>query len=913
MIPRRLRTRLIAALSSTPLWRLWLQMIGGSVVFSEGVVASLNLAMYGQFPDSFAVVVTLIVSVLAASLFGGMMLLFAGELQRLNRQHHAAEVALQDSLQFARQLLEVIPSPVFYKDRDGRYLGCNGAFERYLGRRREEIVGRSVYDLAPKDLADAYHGADMALFEHPGIQIYEAAVHCADERVHDVIFHKATFARADGSIGGLVGVILDITERKRNEEIVRQSEHRFAVAFRASPVAASIARAADGYAIDVNDKYERDFGWPRDEIVGHTSVDVGLWPNAAERQRWFETLQRNGTLLDYETTWRTRQGQERQVSLSAELIDLEGERCVLAYVQDITERKRAEAQLRLAGSVFANTHEGIAITDAYANIVEVNPAFCDITGYSREEVLGRNPRMLKSNRQGPEFFAAMWEAIRSRGFWRGEIWNRRKDGEIFPELLTISAVRNAAGSITHYLGTFTDISLLKQQERRLERMAHYDALTGIPNRVLLADRIQQAIAQTQRTGGLMAVGYLDLDGFKPINDRLGHEAGDRVLVEMARRLKECVRGGDTVARLGGDEFVLLLLGLDESREYEAVLGRVLESMSQPVFVAGQSLCLSASIGVTVFPVDDADADALLRHADQAMYSAKQSGRCRYHLFDPEHDRRTRAHREATERIGEAIAGGELVLHYQPIVNMRLGCVVGAEALVRWHHPEQGLVPPGEFLPVIEDTDLIVDLGRWVIGRALAQMAAWREQGLQLAVSVNIAARHLQRDDFADELRAALAAQPTVPAASLDLEVLETAALEDMGRVSKVLEACRALGVTFALDDFGTGYSSLTYFKALPAHTLKIDQSFVRDMLRDADDLAIVKGVIGLAAAFRRQVIAEGVENVEQGLALLGLGCELAQGYGIGRPMPAENIPDWVRNWRPDPTWLGTMKGLTEIL
>ncbi len=563
----------------------------------------------------------------------------------------------------------------------------------------------------------------------------------------------------------------------------------------------------------------------------------------------------------------------------------------------------SQARLTLAASVFANTHEGVTITDTEGTILDVNPAFCDITGYGREEVLGKNPRILKSGRQDRQFYEAMWASIAGHGFWRGEIWNRRKDGETYPALLTISVVRDERGAISNYVSVFADISQLKQHEWQLERMAHFDALTGIPNRVLLADRMHQTMAQTLRSGALMAVGYLDLDNFKPVNDTYGHEAGDRLLVEVTQRLKACLRGGDTIARLGGDEFVLLLAGLSQIGECELVLDRVVTALTVPCNIGGATVKVSASIGITFYPFDDADADTLLRHADQAMYIAKQSGRNRYHLFDAEHDRRARAHHESIGRIEAGLRQQEFVLFYQPKVDMRQGRVVGAEALIRWQHPERGLLSPGEFLPPIEDADLIVDVGNWVIDTVLAQMKAWRAVGLDLAVSVNIAARHLQRKDFLLRLQKMVDAHggPAV-AGRLELEVLETAAVEDTGRVSRLIEICRGLGISFAIDDFGTGYSSLTYFKALPADTLKIDQSFIRDMLRDPDDLAIVEGVIGLTEVFRRQVVAEGVETVEHGIALLGLGCDLAQGYGIARPMPADAMPEWVRDWRPDPAW-----------
>ncbi|MRR50624.1 MAG: EAL domain-containing protein [Rhodocyclaceae bacterium] len=575
---------------------------------------------------------------------------------------------------------------------------------------------------------------------------------------------------------------------------------------------------------------------------------------------------------------------------------------LFGVIQDVTERKAAERTFKLAASVFTHAHEGICITDAQERIVDVNPTFCEVTGYRREELIGQTPRILKSGRQGPEFYAALWKAVGAKGFWRGEIWNRRKDGEAYPELLTVSAVPGPRGEVENYVGVFTDITRIKLHEEKLEHVAHYDALTDIPNRVLLADRMGQAIAQTRRSGHLMAVCYLDLDGFKPINDSLGHAAGDRLLVEMASRLKQGLRGGDTVARLGGDEFVLLLLDMEEVSEVDQTLSRVLHTLSRPVILEGTEFVLSASIGVALFPDDDVDPDTLLRHADQAMYQAKQLGRARYHLFDPEHDRRAKVVREQLFRIEQALANNELVLHYQPKVNMRLGQVVGAEALVRWQHPERGLLPPLEFLPLIEDHDLIIRLGEWVMDQTLQQMTVWQGLGLDLEVSVNIAARHLQQENFIPVLKTLLARYPAIPTGRLELEVLETAALEDMARVSQVMEECRSFGVGFALDDFGTGYSSLTYFKRLPASVLKIDQSFVRDMLKDAEDRAIVEGVIGLTRVFQRTVIAEGVETVDHGVALLAMGCELAQGYGIARPMPAAELPSWVTSWRPDVAW-----------
>ena len=464
-------------------------------------------------------------------------------------------------------------------------------------------------------------------------------------------------------------------------------------------------------------------------------------------------------------------------------------------------------------------------------------------------------------------------------------------------------LRREDGTIYALCGISTDITPLKAHEEQLKHIAHYDALTTLPNRVLLADRLQQAMTHAQRRGQLLAVAYLDLDGFKTINDRHGHKMGDQLLIALANSMKDRLREGDTLARLGGDEFIAVLIDLDSVAGSLPMLTRLLAAAAQPVSIGDSVLQVSASLGVTFYPqADDVDADQLLRQSDQAMYQAKLAGKNRYHVFDADQDRSVRGYHESLERIRRALIEQEFVLHYQPKVNMRTGQVIGVEALIRWQHPERGLLAPSVFLPVIEDHPLAVDIGDWVIETALTQAERWLSMGLDIPVSVNIGARQLQQDSFVDQLRARIAAHPAVKPSRLIMEVLETSALEDLARVSAVIESCRSFGVLFSLDDFGTGYSSLTYLKRLSVDQLKIDQSFVRDMLDDPDDLAILGGVLSLATAFRREVIAEGVETVEHGTMLLQLGCELAQGYGIARPMPAADVPAWCASWQPDPEW-----------
>ncbi len=464
-------------------------------------------------------------------------------------------------------------------------------------------------------------------------------------------------------------------------------------------------------------------------------------------------------------------------------------------------------------------------------------------------------------------------------------------------------LRHENGDIYALCGISVDITRQKEHQKQLEYIAHYDALTHLPNRVLLSDRLQLAIAQAHRNRHTLAVVYLDLDGFKPINDSYGHQIGDELLQVVSVRMKESLREGDTIARLGGDEFVAVLIDFPVGHEGDKLLYRLLEAVSEPVSVNELVFRISASLGVTLFPqAEEQDADQLLRQADQAMYTAKLAGKNRFHYFDSKLDSDTRGRHQSLEQIRRALEEQQFVLYYQPKVNLRSGEVIGVEALVRWQHPERGLLPPAEFLPVIEGHMLGVDLGDWVIDTALLQVNDWQAQGLNLPVSVNISSIQLAQPDFVVRLQARLEAYPDVRNGSLKLEILETSALEDIDEVSNIMRACRAIGVDFALDDFGTGYSSLTYLKRLPVSHLKIDRSFVRDMLDDPDDLSILEGVLGLASAFDLPCIAEGVETEAHGIRLLQIGCELAQGYVIARPMPASQIPNWVDGWRPPLAW-----------
>ncbi|MDD5387943.1 MAG: EAL domain-containing protein [Gallionellaceae bacterium] len=544
----------------------------------------------------------------------------------------------------------------------------------------------------------------------------------------------------------------------------------------------------------------------------------------------------------------------------------------------------------------------------WRRVLYISPAYERIWGYSSENlysgdmdwfdaVIEQDRAALRSRIPGDE--RSDWQTIEFPPYRI-----RRSDGEIRWISARAFPIRDKAGKLLRVAGIAEDTTEQHAYQQHLEDLAHYDPLTRLPNRRLLADRMHQALAHGHRTGHLLALCMLDLDGFKPVNDTFGHKVGDQLLISVAQRLQDSVRGDDTVARLGGDEFVLLLGGLNNLKEVDEALSRLLAVLALPYDLAEQPINISASIGVTLYPSDASDADTLLRHADHAMYLAKQAGKNRYFLFNPTLEQRERDNRAALEQIEKAITENQLTLFYQPIVDCRVGKVVGMEALLRWNHPLLGLMSPAEFLPLVESNDeLARHVGTWVLRQALRQVNEWHQAGQGTPVSINVFVQQLRDPNFPEQLRNLLADYPDLPAGRLTIEILESSALDDFASVIRLIHIGAELGVHFALDDFGTGFSSLTYLRRLPVNGLKIDQTFVRDMLQDPDDLAIVEGVIGLSTAFRHHVVAEGVESADHALMLMEMGCHLVQGYGIARPMSGDNTLEWLKHFQPDPRWL----------
>ena len=568
------------------------------------------------------------------------------------------------------------------------------------------------------------------------------------------------------------------------------------------------------------------------------------------------------------------------------------------------DHKRTEELLKASESRLRYVFEripAIAVQgyDVNRRVFLWNQASELLYGYSQEEALGQSledliipPELKEFVIQAHQQWLTQDDDIPSE-----EITLLHKDGTRL-EVFSSHVMHTTVNGEKELYCVDVDLTPLKKAQEALEKLAHFDSLTNLPNRILLSDRLKQMLAMSQRNNQLTAVAYLDLDGFKQINDRFGHDMGDQVLQRLSVKMMQTLRSDDTLARIGGDEFVAVLGGLTELDDVHPVLQRLLDEASSTIDIQGHLFKVSASIGVTIYPLDDAEPDQLMRHADQAMYLAKQAGKDRYHLFDIQLESAIKHKQQALNRIEKAIKNDEFVLYFQPKINMQSLEFEGAEALIRWQHPEDGLLPPSAFLPMIDGHHLELELGTWVFENALKHFSQWQEQGFECPLSINIAAKQIQRTEFVDEIKNLLSSFPHIHPQFIELEILETSALDDIDLVIQILSESRALGVTIALDDFGTGYSSLAYLKRLPVDCLKIDQTFVRDMLADPDDLSIIEGILGLAKAFNLKVIAEGVETLAHCRELLQLNCFSGQGYGIAKPMPAEALPQWVNNQLP---------------
>jgi diguanylate cyclase (GGDEF)-like protein/PAS domain S-box-containing protein len=559
-----------------------------------------------------------------------------------------------------------------------------------------------------------------------------------------------------------------------------------------------------------------------------------------------------------------------------------------------------EEQLLLASEVLEHTREGVMITDAEQRIVSVNRSFTTVTGYSSEEAIGQTPRLLSSGRHDDNFYAAMWQDLDNDGYWTGEIWNKRKDGLIYPELLSISRIQPTPESELHYVAVFSDISKIKQSEQRLEKLAHYDALTNLPNRLMLRSRMEHAIAHVKREDqGQVGLLFLDLDQFKIVNDSQGHATGDELLQQVADRLRNRIRESDTVARLGGDEFVVLCEGIRNSDDLAVVASDLIEEINRPFQLSTTEAFIGTSVGIALYPDDATNAETLLNFADTAMYRAKEKGRNTFAFYTDSITREADRKLRIANQLRRALVMDQLVLVFQPQISLTSGQIVGAEALIRWNHPEEGLLPPSAFIDVAEERGLIHEITRWVISRGCQQLVQWQAQGLDITVALNVSAKDFSYDDFLDDI-ASIVELSDVNAHGLEFELTESGLMENADSVIDALNAIREMGISLSVDDFGTGYSSFAYLKYLPINKLKIDRSFISDLEQGTTGETIVSAVIDVGKNFGLKVVAEGVESQLQQNLLRGLGCDLAQGYFFSQPLPAEEFAALVESQRHAP-------------
>ncbi len=815
-----------------------------------------------------------------------------------------AEMALRISEERFRTLSQVAPVGIFLEDVDGNCI--------YVNDRLCQITGLNFEQLRGLRWLESLHPEDQSRVEQTwrrrctGQESFKAEFRLRRPDGADVWLMGETqqLILADGQPAGFVSTLADITQAKQAAEALRHSAASLNEAQRIAHIGS--------WELDLR---SNTLSWS-DEVFRVFEIDSSRFPASFEG---FLAVIHPDDRARVESVYTESVARRRPYEIVHRLLLADGrvkfveEHCETFYddqnrplrstgtVQDITERVRAEDTLRQAATVFECTQEGILITDAGVRIVAVNPAFTAITGYSEAEALGQNPRLLASGRQDPAFYQAMWAAIFQSGSWQGELWNRRKNGEIYPHWLTISTVHAADGAVLNYVGVFSDITVLKQSQERLDYLAHYDPLTGLPNRLLFWIRLEHALQRAERSGHPAAVLCFDLDHFRDFNDSLGHRLGDQLLQAIAERLQHVVRREDTLARLEGDEFVIALEQLSEGEDAARLAHHLLQALTAPFLLRHQELFVGASIGISVYPQDGQSAESLLKNAEAAMFRAKDAGRNTYQFYALDMTAHSSVRVVMEGSLRRAIEQNELRLHYQPQVNLVNGRIVGIEALVRWQHPEQGLLGPGQFIPVAEDTGLIAPLGEWVLRAACTQGQAWLAAGLDFGqIAVNVAGPQLERRGFTETVRDILQETGLSPA-RLELEITETFIMRRAETTIQLLQTLRELGVSLSIDDFGTGYSSLAYLKRLPITTLKIDQSFVRGLPDDENDAAITRAVLALGHSLRLTVIAEGVETAAQRDFLIAEGCDQAQGYFYSRPVAVEVLTaelQSARSWPP---------------
>ncbi|MEN2396286.1 bifunctional diguanylate cyclase/phosphodiesterase [Pseudomonas halotolerans] len=805
------------------------------------------------------------------------------DISEAKRTEEALRLSEQKFASVFRQCPDIL---VIARLQDGCLLEVNKAFEEQIGLGAAEVVGQTATELNIWGIQDVGPSLLQRL-QAGSIRNLEMPFRRSNGQVFTGLISAEPFDL--DTTPALVVVVRDISQLKETQQQLQTSEEKFAKAFHASPDGLLLSRQSDGLLIEVNEGFSRITGFNSALSVDRSTLDLGIWVNLNERKQMLDLLQRDGYVRDFRCHIRRNDGQIRLCEVSSRPLPIGDEDCMLTIARDITERHLMQEKLQQAATVFESTAEGVLITDTQQHISAVNRAFSEITGYSETEALGHTPRLLASGLHDSAFYAAMWHQLTAEGHWQGEISNRRKNGELYPSWLTISAVRNRDREITHFVAVFADISSLKHAQARLDYQAHHDPLTGLPNRTLFESRLLMALNSQQEDGGQGAVLFLDLDRFKHINDSLGHPVGDLLLKGIAVRLREQLRDIDTVARLGGDEFIILLPGLQQPSDAEHIAQKLLNCFAAPFQAGEHEFFISASIGTSLYPQDGCDVATLVKNADAAMYRSKAKGRNRVESYTRDLTAQASERVALEHELRRAIERNELSLSFQPKFSLADNRLVGAEALIRWTHPTFGDVPPEHFIPLAEENGMILQIGDWVLERACRQLSEWNDTYESLGpLSVNLAGAQLRQPNLLGRIEQLLREHHLKPGL-LQLEITENFIMSQAEEALAVLHQLKKLGVQLAIDDFGTGYSSLSYLKRLPLDFLKIDQSFVRGLPDDPHDVAIVRAIIALGRSMQFTIIAEGVETLAQQRFLAEEGCEQIQGYIVSLPLCAEEF------------------------
>jgi diguanylate cyclase (GGDEF)-like protein/PAS domain S-box-containing protein len=855
---------------------------------------SLSVAPAKGWHDPSGLLFKCALGLLFSTLAGGLVKLLIQ--LRTHKQRLESEVAeriqeISASQNKLQTILAALPDLLFEVDLDGRIHGYHSPRTELLIVPPEVFLGLKFMDVIPPEAANIcmsalYEANEKGISKGKQYELELASGKC---------WFELSVSRKPCEQPYFIVLARDITERKLIEEAVRERDARYRIMFQANPLPMWVYDLQSLRFLAVNDAALNHYDYSQEEFLRMTIEDIRPPGDIPKLRDALENKVKHG--VDKDGIWRHRKrdGTLIDVEITSHRLGFGGIDAVMVLAHDVTDRLKAEAQLRLAAKIFEQSTEGFVITDAENNIIIVNQAFTAITGYSEADVIGHNPRILASGLHDRDFFEAMWNAVDQEGHWQGELWNRRKDGTVYPEWIIISRLLDDKGEVIHYIGIFNDISQYKAAQEDIQRLAHFDPLTGLPNRILLHDRVNQAISKAKRNREPLAFMFVDLDHFKNINDSLGHRIGDELLSLVAQRMKSIVREQDTVSRQGGDEFILILPNTDaDGAAYTA--NRLLSFLAQPYMLYQYELVVTPSIGIAVYPADGENFESLAQCADVAMYRAKSEGRNSYCFFTAEMHENSMRRLNLQNALHRALELGQLQLFYQPQIALQTGQVVGVEALLRWRHPEWGMIPPAEFIPIAEDCGQIIQIGEWVLRSAVRQLKVWMDSGLKpITMAVNLSAVQFRQASL-PSLVTQILVEEQLPAYFLELELTERVAMSNAPDAIAVMGRLHECGVLMSLDDFGTGYSSMNYLKRFKIYKLKIDQSFVRDVIQNPEDKAIVLAIIDLSRNLGFQTIAEGVETAEQLAFLRENGCDEVQGYYFSRPLAAVDAEKFLRGY-----------------